>query len=187
MHGQFGQLSPGKASSHYSTALRSFFFFLSFLFAMFSCFHTTSCDAYSCTTDGQMICNARTHLGACRTHKGGGGGGGGVRHEYVCTRDDYEGQKKKNCRSHFISFIYCLFEHRDRTQGHRILKHRPCNHWATLPADPRLRPLGHVDCRLPPQTTGPRPLPTSAVDHWATPTADRRRRPLGHAPCRPPQ
>ena len=38
---------------------------------MFSCFHTSSCEAYSFTTDGYGIFNVSTHLGACRPHEVG--------------------------------------------------------------------------------------------------------------------
>ena len=66
---------------------------------MFSCFHTTNCEADSFTTDGYGIFKVRTNVGACRTHEGvaGGGGrggetgGGGGRHKQVCTRVDSEG------------------------------------------------------------------------------------------------
>ena len=40
---------------------------------VFSCFHTTVCEAYSFKTDGYGIFNVRTHVGACRTHEGGSG------------------------------------------------------------------------------------------------------------------
>ena len=42
------------------------------LCAVFSCFHTTDCEA-SFTTDGYGIFNVHTNLGTCRTHKGGSG------------------------------------------------------------------------------------------------------------------
>ena len=81
MRGKFGLLSPGKASSHstasypvlcvgkassYSTELPSFFSFF-FLCAVFLCFHTTGCEAYSFTADGCGIFNVRMNLGACRS------------------------------------------------------------------------------------------------------------------------
>ena len=83
MHGQFGLLSPGKASSH-STALPSFIFTMC---ALFSCLHTTGCEAYSFTTDEYGIFNMHTNVGACRTHEEG------VKHKQdtVCTRVDSEG------------------------------------------------------------------------------------------------
>ena len=39
--------------------------------AVFMCFRTSGCEAYSFTTDGYGIFNVRTHLGACRTHEEG--------------------------------------------------------------------------------------------------------------------
>ena len=48
-------------------------FFFSLLCAVFSCFHTTGCEAYSFTTDGYRIFNTRTNVGACHTHEGGSG------------------------------------------------------------------------------------------------------------------
>ena len=66
MHRKFGSLFLGKA-----TALPSFFFFP--LCAVFSCFHTTSCEAYSFIIDGFGIFNMRTNLGTCRTHEWGSG------------------------------------------------------------------------------------------------------------------
>ena len=86
MHGQSGLLFPGKVSSR-STDLPCFFLFLCTkdeinvpmalsVFrdgsAVFSCFYTTGCDAYSFTTDGYGIVNVRTNLGAVHT-KGGSG------------------------------------------------------------------------------------------------------------------
>ena len=77
MHGQFGKASPGKASSH-SSALPSFFFsFCSLLCAMFSCFHTTSWEVYSFTTDGYGVikqphkfgCVPYTRRGVAGTNK----------------------------------------------------------------------------------------------------------------------
>ena len=68
MHGKLGLLSQGKASSH-STALASF----SPLRAMFPCFQTTGCEAYSFTIDGYEIFNVRTHVGACCSHEWGSG------------------------------------------------------------------------------------------------------------------
>ena len=44
-----------------------------FLCAVFSCFDTTGCEAYSFTTAGYGIFNVRTHLGACHAHSGGSG------------------------------------------------------------------------------------------------------------------
>ena len=46
--------------------------FFPLLYAMFSCFHTTGCEAYSVTTDGYRIFNVRTNQGACRIRKKGG-------------------------------------------------------------------------------------------------------------------
>ena len=74
--GNSGCFSQGKASSH-STALYTQLFFLLFFFflcAVFSCFHSTGCEAYSFTTDGYGIFNVRKNLGACRTHGGGSEG-----------------------------------------------------------------------------------------------------------------
>ena len=51
---------------------------------MFSCPHTIGCEAYSFTTDGYLIFNVRTHLGAWRAHKWGCGVAG-VRHKQVCS------------------------------------------------------------------------------------------------------
>ena len=82
MHGEFG--------SHSMALATQLFFFLFFLCAIFSCFHTTDFEAYSFATDGYEIFNVRTHLGTCLTHEGGGGG---VRHKRVCLRVDLEGQK----------------------------------------------------------------------------------------------
>ena len=91
MHGKFGMLSHGKASSH-STALSppppppppT-------MYAVFSCLHTTGCKVHYFTTDGNGIVNVRTHLGSCRTHERG------VRDKQVCTRVDSEGHE--NCPS----------------------------------------------------------------------------------------
>ena len=49
-----------------------------FLCAVFSCFHTTNCDAYFFMTDGYGIFNMCTKFGCVPTaiHKGGEGGGG---------------------------------------------------------------------------------------------------------------
>ena len=67
---EIGLLSPGKASSH-STALPSIFcFLLFFLCAVFSCFHTTGCDAYSFTIDANRILNMRT-IWVCAVHTKG--------------------------------------------------------------------------------------------------------------------
>ena len=38
--------------------------------AVFLCDHTSSCEAYSFTTDGYGIFNMRKNLGACRAHEG---------------------------------------------------------------------------------------------------------------------
>ena len=45
----------------------------SLVYAVFFCDHTSSCEAYSFTTDGYIcgIFNVPTHLGVCHTHKGG--------------------------------------------------------------------------------------------------------------------
>ena len=43
----------------------AFFFFFFFLCVMFSCFHTTGCEAYSFVTDVYGIFNMHTHLGEC--------------------------------------------------------------------------------------------------------------------------
>ena len=66
----YGCFSWGKASSH-STALPRFFSCLVFLplWTVFSCFHTTSYEAYSFTTDGYGIFNVSTNLGVCFTHE----------------------------------------------------------------------------------------------------------------------
>ena len=69
MHGKLGLLSRGKASSH-STALPQL---STPRCAVFLCFHTIGCEAYSVTTDEYAIFNVRTNLGACRHHKGGSG------------------------------------------------------------------------------------------------------------------
>ena len=45
----------------------------------FLCFHTTGCEAYSFTTDGNGTLNVRTHLGACCNTRRG------VSHKQVCT------------------------------------------------------------------------------------------------------
>ena len=50
---------------------------------VFSCFHTTGCEAYSVMTDGYRIFNMHTK--------------GGVRHKQVCTRVDPEGYRKLSC------------------------------------------------------------------------------------------
>ena len=64
-------------------------FFCSFpLCAVFSCFHTTDCEAYSFRTDGYGIFNVRTNLGVGRR---------GARQKQVCTRVDSE--EHKNCCS----------------------------------------------------------------------------------------
>ena len=62
--GNSGCFSLGRANSH-SMALPRF----SPLCAVFSCFHTTVCEAYSFTVNGCRIFNVRTNLGACRTHE----------------------------------------------------------------------------------------------------------------------
>ena len=41
--------------------------------ATFLCDHTTGCEAYSFMTDGHVIFNMHTYLGACCTHEGGSG------------------------------------------------------------------------------------------------------------------
>ena len=51
-------------------------FFSFFLCAVFSCIHTTCCEAYSFMTDRYGTFNMRTKLGACCTHEVGWGGGG---------------------------------------------------------------------------------------------------------------
>ena len=73
MHGKFGLLSAGKASSHTSDSsdTKLLLLFLFFMCAVFSCFHTTGCEAYSFTTDGYGIFNVRTNVGTYRTHEGG--------------------------------------------------------------------------------------------------------------------
>ena len=60
--------------SGHKTALPSIFCFWFFLCAVFLCFYTTGCEAYSFTdTDGYGIFNMRTNWDACRTHEGGSG------------------------------------------------------------------------------------------------------------------
>ena len=68
MHGKFGLVSPGTASSH-SAALHT----PPPLHAVFSCFHTTSCGAYSFTTDGHGVCNVHANFGECRILEGESG------------------------------------------------------------------------------------------------------------------
>ena len=80
MHGKFGLLSSGKASSH-RTALPSLFFYS--VQYVSSCLHATGCQPYFFTTPGYGIFNVRT-LGACRYTLRG------VRHKQVCTRVDSE-------------------------------------------------------------------------------------------------
>ena len=59
-HAKFGLLlSPGKASSHSTRRYPDCFFFLC---AVFLCFHTTGCEAYSFTTDGYGIFNERVSV-----------------------------------------------------------------------------------------------------------------------------
>ena len=41
--------------------------------AVFSCFHTTGCEAYYFTTDGYGIFNVRANFGTFRTREGGRG------------------------------------------------------------------------------------------------------------------
>ena len=73
MHGKYGLLSLGKASSH-STALPSALCcYVLPLYAVFSCFYTTRCDDYSFTTGGYGIFNMRANVGASRKHEGGSG------------------------------------------------------------------------------------------------------------------
>ena len=43
------------------------------LCAVFTCFHTTGCEAYSFATDKYVIFNVRKKLVACRTHGSGSG------------------------------------------------------------------------------------------------------------------
>ena len=82
MHGQFGLLSPGKASMH-STALPSVLFVCCFYFCG-QCFRVSippGCEACSFTTDENEIFNVRTNLVACvhAAHtKGVGGWGAGT-------------------------------------------------------------------------------------------------------------
>ena len=90
MHGKFGMLSLGKASSHSAALPRSLLLF--FLCVVFSCLRTFHCEAYSFTTDGYGIFNMRANLGACYAHEWGS-----CRHKQVCKRGDSEGQK--NCVS----------------------------------------------------------------------------------------
>ena len=75
MHRKFWLLSLGKASSH-GRVLPSC---LSSLCAVFSCFHTIGCEAYSFMADGYYyingIFNVRTDVGACSTHEHEGGSG----------------------------------------------------------------------------------------------------------------
>ena len=71
MHRKFGLLSPGKLGNH-NAALTRFFLFV-FVCAVFSCFLTTGCEAYSFTTDAYEIFNVSTHLFACRAHEWGPG------------------------------------------------------------------------------------------------------------------
>ena len=70
MHGKLDLLSPRKANIH--RILRYLASFQFFLGAVFPCFHTTGCEAYSFTTDGYGIFNVCTIVGACRTHEGPG-------------------------------------------------------------------------------------------------------------------
>ena len=71
IHGKFGLLFPEKASSH-STALPRLYPPPPppppppLLSAVFSCFHTNSCEVYSFTTDAYEVFNVRTNLGACQ-------------------------------------------------------------------------------------------------------------------------
>ena len=56
---------------------------------MFSCFHTTSCEAYTLSRQMDGIFNVCTNLGACCTHEKGV-----IGHKQVCIRVDSMGQKK---------------------------------------------------------------------------------------------
>ena len=121
MHGQFGLLSPGKASSH-CTALPTFFLSSCFLCAVFSWFHTTGCDAlYSFTTclyeiflrvscvqcfrvsiPPAVVPTLLRHVDmrslTCAQLKFGcvPYTEREVRHKQVCTRVDSEGQKRRS-------------------------------------------------------------------------------------------
>ena len=65
--GCFSQAGNG---SSLSTVLPSFFLLFPHVCAMFCCFHTTGCEAYSFMSDGYGIFNMRTNVGACLTHEG---------------------------------------------------------------------------------------------------------------------
>ena len=54
MHGKLGLLSPGGIEQPYYGATQ-LFYFIFLLCAVFPCFHTTGCEAYSFTTDGYGI------------------------------------------------------------------------------------------------------------------------------------
>ena len=54
MHGKLGLLSPGEIEQPYYGATQ-LFYFIFLLCAVFPCFHTTGCEAYSFTTDGYGI------------------------------------------------------------------------------------------------------------------------------------
>ena len=54
--------------------------------AVFLCEHASGCEAYSFTTDGYGIFNARTNLPACRTRVGRC-----YEHKQLCTKIDSEG------------------------------------------------------------------------------------------------
>ena len=69
--GHSGYFPRGKSAAIVRRRYPVFFFFFSFLCAVFSCFDTTDCEAYCLTTDGFGIFNVRTNLGTCHTHEGG--------------------------------------------------------------------------------------------------------------------
>ena len=75
---------PGE-SEHYGVQ-RFPAFGLFFRCAVFSCFHSTFCEACSFTTDGYGIFTVRTNVGVPYTQRG-------FRHKQVCTRVDSGGHK----------------------------------------------------------------------------------------------
>ena len=72
--GNYGLFYAGKASSH-NTALVSFKIYIKKppLCAVFSCFYSTGCEAYSFTTDEYGMFTMRTNVGVCSTHEKGSG------------------------------------------------------------------------------------------------------------------
>ena len=92
--GNYGLFYAGKASSH-NTALVSFKIYIKKppLCAVFSCFYSTGCEAYSFTTDEYGIFTMCTNVGVCSTHEKGSSPNKSAQEL------TWDGQKKNLCSS----------------------------------------------------------------------------------------